>query len=199
MTTVPRRTKTSKLVEAFRTFRDAKNLAETNVAIANRLRDEVIMPGLKATGTAHGEQGQHLAIDLPEPIDGFTRLVRRANKSRAVDIDAAEKMLKKKGVFEQTQSASVTITGITADRLEELLTDLAKLKLEKKYGVLPQSQTSFSQELMYAVYQRQRQELQEREDKGEKLGVRERNKYISEADLDALIVTDTTYSFHPEK
>lgn len=201
MTKVPRRSTATapKIVTAFRDFRAAKNAEADAKAKHERLRDEVLMPALKAAGKAHGERGQHLAIDLPEAIDGFVRLVRRANESRAIDIDAAEKLLKKKGVLEKCQLASVSITGITADQLDELLADLAKLKIERKYGVVPMSHTAFSQEAMYAIYQRQRQELQEREDKGDRITAIERRKYLTEEELDGLIVTDTTYSFHPEK
>lgn len=201
MTKVPRRTAAPavKILKAFADFREAKNLEATAKATHEKLRDDVLMPALKAAGKAHGEKGQHLAIDLPEPIDGFVRLVRRTNESRAIDVDAAEAMLKKKGVLDQCQLSTITISGVTGDIVDELLETLAKLKLEQKYGVLPTCHTTFSQEAMYAIYQRQRQELEALEAAGKKIGVRERSKYITEAELDGLIVTETTYSFHPEK
>lgn len=213
MTKVPRRagasgttTKTpakaydpAPLAKIFADFRKQKNAAEAAVIEANRLRDEELMPALIKHGEAYGETGAHLAIELPEEIDGFVRLVRRANTSRLIDIDAAEKLLKKKGVLDQAKIVTVTITGVPATQLEELSAAIEKLRLERKFGVLPDISTHFDQTAMYAIHQRHRQELQDREEAGDKIGVRERSKYLTEEELDGLVVTETTYSFHPSK
>lgn len=190
----------NKIVRAFTAFRKQKNAEAAAKAAHEELRDRQLMPALVEYGRAHGEKGQHLAIDLPDEIDGFTRLVRRANTSTYVDVTAAEKLLKKKGVLEDAQVVSVMITGIPATRSEELLEAIEKLKLEKKFGVLPQVETSFSQEALYALHQRHRAEIQQLEEEaGKPLGVRAKSKYLLETDIDGLLVSETNYSFHPER
>ncbi len=181
----------------FVNFRKQKNLAAAATTEAERLRDKELMPALVEYGTAHGEKGVHLAIDLPEPVDGFVRIVRRSNTSTFVDVDAAEKMLKRKGVLQEAQMTTVVIT-VPATDSEELLTSLEKLKLEKKFGTLPQVETSFSQEAMYALHQRHRAEIEERTKAGEKIGVRALSKYLLEDDIDGLLKSETRYSFNPE-
>lgn len=188
MTTIQRRPKKTAsapakvdikaLVEAFTAFRRAKNTEATSKKEAERLRDEDLMPALIKHGHVHGEQGKHLAIELPEPIDGFTRLVRRANTSRLLDVEAAETLLEKKGVLEQAQQATLIVSGVPAEKLEEFRRAIEKAKLETFGSVAVDVQ--FSQERMMAYHQQNRDKLTEKE-------------------LDSLIIEETTYSFFPEK
>lgn len=210
MTTVRRRATAAKTptkkkfdpAEIAATFTEFRRL-KTAEAVAKegheKLRDEKLMPALIQFGEAWGEKGQHLAIELPEPIDGFTRIVRRTNVSRVLDIDAAEALLEKKGVLAEAQVATIRIDNIPGTVIDEVMEALAKIKLEKNFGLLPALDISFSQDGMYAIYQRQRQELQERIDAGERVSAAEKKKYLTEEELDALIEETETYSLNPEK
>lgn len=205
MTAVPRRKPVKKkfdmarFVQTFTDWNSERQREKDAKAEHERLRDELLMPALIEAGAAHGEKGQHLAIELPEQVGEYVRVVRRANTSTYLNIDAAEKLLKKKDVLPECQVVSVSITGIPATQLLELEAALAKLQLEKKFQVLPDIQTSFSQERMYALHQRHRQELEEREARGERITATERKKYLTAEELDGLIESTTNYSFFPEK
>lgn len=166
------------IVKSFTEFRAAKR-AET--AAKNKyesLRDNELMPALVAYGQAHGDKGQHLAIDLPEEVDGFVRIVRRSNTSNLLDLDKAEKLLTEKGILAECQVISVVIPDIPGTMLAELEAALKKAKLER-FGVVQVAQR-FSQDAMMAYHQKNRDEL-------------------TEDELDSLIVSETTYSFFPEK
>lgn len=166
------------LVKSFTQFRAAKRAEADAKSTYEKIRDNDLMPALVAYGEAHGEKGQHLAIDLPEEVDGFVRLVRRANTSHLLDVDKAEEMLAKKGILAECQTLSVVIPDIPGTMLEELETALKKAKLER-FGVVQVAQR-FSQDAMMAYHQKNREELTEEE-------------------IDSLIVEETTYSFFPEK
>lgn len=209
MTRVPRRTTAPKtpsktkfdpqsVVKTFAEFRRLKTVEALAKVAHEKLRDDKLMPDLLKFGEPYGEKGQHLAIELPEEIDGFVRLVRRANVSRLLDIDAAEALLKKKGVLEECQTGTITIRDIPGAIIDDVVDAIAKLKLEKR-GLLPTLDVAFSQDAMYAVYQRQRQELQERIDAGERITATEKKKYLTEDELDALVEETVTYSLNPEK
>ena len=166
------------LVESFTAFRAAKTQEAEAKKTAEQLRDETLMPALIEYGEAHGEKGVHLAIELPEPVDGYVRLVRRANTSRLLDVDAAEALLKGKGVLEECQITTVVIHVPTSQR-DALETALSKVKVDKLGGSLV-SETRFSQDAMYAYHQTHRDDL-------------------TETEIDGLIVEETSYSFFPER
>lgn len=191
MTAVPRRKPAKKaaaaakpkldlgaLVQKFAEFREAKNAEVIAKAQAERLRDNDLMPALIEYGEKHGEKGAHLAIELPEPVDGFVRMVRRANTSRLLDIDAAEELLEEKGILAECQTITVTIPDISGTQAAALEAALKKAKLDQ-FGVV-QVATRFSQDAMYAYHQKHRDVLTEEE-------------------IDDLIVEETSYSFFPEK
>lgn len=163
------------VVEAFTAFRAAKRQEAESKTKAEQLRD-TLMPVLEAHGQAHGETGAHQAIVLPEPVDGYVRLVRRANVSRLLDVDAAEKLCADKDVLGEVQTASLTLTGISTDDLDRLRALVPKLE---KFGEV-KLDVAFDQDKLYALHQRDRD-------------------LITEAELDALIVEETRYSFHPER
>lgn len=166
------------LVKSFTDFRAAKRAESAAKTTYEKIRDNDLMPALIAYGEAHGDKGQHLAIELPEEVDGFVRLVRRANTSNLLDIDKAEKLLEEKGILAECQTISVVIPDIPGTMLEELEAALKKAKLDR-FGVVQVAQR-FSQDAMMAYHQKNREKLTEEE-------------------LDSLIVTETTYSFWPEK
>lgn len=186
MTTVRRRSsavsKTTKgpdlgaLVKSFTEFRRLK-VAETAAKQQHeKLRDEELMPALVAHGQPHGEQGQHLALELPEPIDGFVRIVRRRNVSTSLDIDAAEALAEEKGVLQEVQTGSIRVDGIPADKLAGLEKLIAQLE---KVGTVD-VKVELDQDKLFAVHQADRER-------------------ITEAELDKLFVEDVRYSFVPEK
>lgn len=166
------------IVKSFAEFRAAKRAETAAKTKYESLRDNELMPALVAYGEAHGDKGQHLAIDLPEEVDGFVRIVRRANTSRLLDLDKAEELMTEKGILAECQTVSVVIPDIPGTMLAELDAALKKAKLER-FGVVQVAQR-FSQDAMMAYHQKNRDELTEEE-------------------IDSLIVEETTYSFFPEK
>lgn len=166
----------TKLATSFKDFRKLKNIEATAKKEHEALRDQLFMPDLEKHGRPHGENGAHRAIDLPEPVDGYVRLVRRANISSQLDLDAAEKLCADRGVLDEVQSTTITVTGISNADLAALQTVLRKLE---KIGTVEQ-RTDFDQDKLYALHQRDRE-------------------LITEQELDDLLVEDVRYSFHPEK
>lgn len=189
----------NKVVKAFTAFRKAKNAAADATKTADELKVETLLPALVEYGRAHGEKGQHLAIELPEAVDGFGVLVRRANVSRLLDIDKAEKMAEEKGVLPQVQLGVIGIR-LPATELPGLLRAIKAVVKEKELGKIAdvQSQAMFSQDALMAYHQQHRDEETAKET-AKKAGKRKPGPVISEAEIDALIVEETTYSFHPEK
>lgn len=182
MTTVRRR-KTARpqldmtrVVESFRAFRQAKNAEAQAKSTYEKLRDEALMPVVEQFGAAHGETGVHRAIELPEPIDGFVRLVRRANTSESFDIDAAEKLAADKGILEEVQTVSLRMDGIPATMLGKLRELIAGTGLEDFAPVLVD--VRLDQDKVYAAHARGQ---------------------VTAEELDGLIITETRYSFFPEK
>lgn len=174
------------VVKAFTEFRQAKNAEVAAKAIHERLRDSALMPAVVAFGRAHGEKGQHLAIDLPEEIDGFTRLVRRTKATPMLNIDRAEKLAEERGFLPEVQVTTVTITGVPGEKAAEVAALLEKAGLGE-YGLV-QVDTSFSQDRLYAFHQKHREPAK----KGDK-------RYLTEEEMDSFIDTDVSYAFHPEK
>lgn len=188
MTTVKRRPRAAtkpkldvpKLVQTFAEFRRLKVAESTAKSQHEKLRDSELMPALEAYGRAHGETGAHLAIDLPEPVDGFVRLVRRANVSRLFDIEAAEKLAADKGVLDEVQQTTFTLT-VRAEDAAAVRKAITALQSGSKVGDLELAErTELVQDALYALHQRDRD-------------------LITEAELDALIVEDVKYAFFPEK
>jgi hypothetical protein len=184
VTTVKRRRKAADQVDlapviaSFKEFRQHKNAEAAAKRGYEQLRDKVLMPVLERFGQPWGETGAHRAIELPEEVDGFVRIVRRANTSREFDLDAAEKLCADKGVLEQVQTVNVRMTGIPATKLAELRAALEEAGLEDFAPVL--IDTKLEQDLVYALHQRDRD-------------------LITAAELDELIVEETRYSFFPER
>ena len=186
MTTVTRRTPRKKrgpditeLAAAFAEFRRLKN-AETEAKRQHeKLRDDVLMPALVEYGEPHGEKGQHLAIPLPEPIDGLVRLVRRANTSTYIDVDKAEELATALGVLDEVQAGTVTFTYTgTPAEAEKVAKALRKAGVEEHAPVL--EHVAFSQDRLYAFHQANRD-------------------VITEQDIDDLLVTEVKYAFFPER
>lgn len=163
--------------EAFSRFRELKKAEALAKQGHETLRDEKLMPALEKYGEAHGENGQHLAIPLPEPIDGFTRLVRRANTSTYINIDRAEALAEERGFLPHIQTTTVTVR-VPAERLPAMAKLIASL--EKLEGAEVFTTTLFDQDRLYAYHQAHRDQLTEQE-------------------MDSLLDSDTRYSFHPEK
>lgn len=174
------------ITKAFTVFRQAKNAEITAKAVHERLRDTALMPAVAAFGHTYGDKGQHLAIDLPEEIDGFTRLVRRTKSSQFLNIDRAEALAAERGFLPQVQVTTVTITGVPAEKEGELLTLLEAADLGR-FGLV-QVRTAFDQERLYAFHQTHREPTT--------LGDAQ---YLTEGDMDSLLDTDVSYAFHPEK
>lgn len=182
MTTVRRR-KTSapkldmtKVVESFRRFREAKNAEAQAKSTYEKLRDEALMPVVEQFGQAWGETGVHRAIELPAPVDGFVRLVRRANTSESFDVDAAEKLVDEKGILHECQTVSVRMDGIPGDMLASLQQALEEAGLDRYAPVL--IDVRLDQDKVYAAHAR---------------------GHVTAEELDELIITETKYSFFPEK
>lgn len=166
------------LVAKFASFRAQKDLEAAAKKEHEKLRDEVLMPALVKFGQPHGERNVHLAIELPEPVGGFRRLVRRANTSRLLDIDAAEALLKSKGILQEAQTITITVTGIPGNSLAEA--EAFAEEFGDMEGVTAKVDVRFDQDKLYALHQRDRDT-------------------VTEAELDGLIVKETTYAFFPEK
>ena len=183
MTTITRRTKkgpdVTALVTAFTEFRRLKRAETESKKQHETLRDDVLMPALVQFGQAHGEKGQHLAIELPEPVDGLVRLVRRANVSTSIDVDAAEALATDRGFLKDIQAGTVTFsfTGTPA-QARKVATALRTAGVEEHAPVL--EAVRFSQDRLYAFHQEHRDKL-------------------TESDMDDLIVDEITYSFFPER
>jgi hypothetical protein len=185
VTTVKRRKPTSKvdlahLASIFAEHRRAKAAATAATAVANAKRDE-ITPIIEKFGTPHGDKGQHKVIELPEPVDGCTKLVRRANKSTFINVDRAEAMAQKGKFLEQIQEGRVTLMFAgdprTARQVLKQIKDSGLLEVD---GVKVGADQQFSQERLLAFHQRHR------------------DTKLTEKMLDSLYDTDITYSFNPE-
>lgn len=189
MTSVPRRKPRAaaskptfdkaKIASTFARFRELRNAADLAKKEHEKLRDEELMPALIAYGQAHGEKGQHLSIPLDEEIDGFVRLVRRANTSRFIDVDKAEAMATAGKYLSDIQVGRVAFVfeGTPAEA-RKVVKQLKAAGMED-HGPI-QSTDVFSQERLMAFHQKNRERL-------------------TEAQLDSLFVEETTYAFHPEK
>ena len=183
MTTITRRTKKGPdvpaLVTAFTEFRRLKRAEAESKKQHEALRDDVLMPALVKFGHDHGEHAQHLAIELPEPIDGLVRLVRRANTSTSIDVDAAEALAMSRGFLTDIQVGTVnfSFTGTPA-QAKKVAAALRAAGAEEHAPVL--GTVRFDQDRMYAYHQSHRDKL-------------------TESDIDGLIVDHVTYSFFPEK
>lgn len=176
-----------KIVKHFTRFRELKRAEKAAKEEHERLRDEELMPALIEYGQAHGEKGQHLAIELPEPVDGLTRLVRRANTSHYVDVDKAEEMAKKGGYLEDIQVGVVQFQFVgTPEEASVVRALLEKAKVEKYAPI--QHAERFDQDRLMAFHQTHREPTR----KGDK-------KVLTEDQLDSLMVEETTYSFFPER
>lgn len=186
----------TELVEAFSAFRAAKNAEAAGKKKAEDLRDETLLPALVKHGVAHGEKGVHLAIELPEPVDGFVRIVRRANTSRFLDVDKAEKLLADKGVLEECQTIQVSIAGIGGTQLKKL----KKLLEDSGLGELGDINIAvgFDQDRMMAYHQLHRDDETAKET-AKNVGARKPRPTLTAEELDALIVTETSYAFFPER
>lgn len=165
------------VVERFTEFRRLKRAEAEAKSQHERIRDE-LMPLLEQHGRAHGETGAHQAIDLPEPVDGLVRLVRRANVSAYFDLDAAEALAEEKGILPEVQTVTLRMEGIPATQLDALQKALKKAGLEDFAPVL--IDVRVEQDKVYAAHARD-------------------PKVITEADLDRLLVEETKFSFFPEK
>lgn len=182
MTTVRRRTRKIDMEELkllFAQQRDAKRAAAIETALANSLRDR-ITPIIERAGVAHGDKGQHLAIELPEPIDGCTRLVRRANSSTFINVDRAENLATRGKYLEEIQSGSLSLTfeGTPAEvrKVKAVLRKMGALDVE---GTVVNESQTFSQARLMAYHQRH-------------------PDVLTEKLLDGLYDTTTTHSFNPE-
>lgn len=184
MTTVKKKRKAAAapdlgdLVAKFVKFRANKDLEAAAKKAHEKLRDEELMPALVQFGQPHGEKNVHLAIELPHPVAGFRRLVRRANTTRLLDIDAAEALLRSKGLLQEVQTITITVTGLPGNSLVQAE------EFAREFGgmdeVTVKVDVRFDQDKLYALHQRDRGAL-------------------TEAELDGLIVSNTTYAFFPEK
>ena len=185
MTTVRRKSKTAEaldllaLAKKFAAQRVAKNAAAENTKVANTLRDE-IMPVIARVGVAHGEKGQHLAIELLEPVDGCTRLVRRTNSSTFINVDRAEDLAMRNGYLEEIQHAGISVGFVgTPAEIRKVKAVLRKLGVLDLPNADIEEKEQFSQERLMAYHQRHPEKL-------------------TEQLLDGLYDTDKTYSFNPE-
>lgn len=177
--TTPTKTRLSpaKLRELYAEHKRAKDAATAANAVAESTK-KTLMAELEANGVAHGEKGQHLAIALPEPVDGITTLVRRANKSTYINVDKAEALATEGGYLEHIQAGRVVLTfeGTPAEAR-------ALARKIRKAALVEEDQVSvdiaFSQERLMAYHQRHRDVL-------------------TEDMLDGLYETDVRYSFNPE-
>lgn len=194
MTTVQRRRPKAtrgpdmtKIVSTFTRFRELKRAEKAAKEEYEALRDNELMPALIEYGQAHGDHGQHLAIELPEPVDGLVRLVRRANTSRYIDVDKAEALAEAGGFLEDVQVGEVAFrfTG-TPEEARKVKALLEKAKVEQ-HGVL-EYRERFDQDRMMAFHQAHRAPAK----KGDK-------RFLSEDMIDSLVVEETAYSFFPEK
>jgi hypothetical protein len=167
------------IADTFRRFRELRTAADLAKQQHEKLRDEELMPALISYGQAHGEKGQHLAIDLPEEIDGFVRLVRRANTSRFIDVDKAETLAKAGKYLSEIQAGRVVFafegTPAEAKKVAKILKDAGV----EDFAPI-QTAEAFSQERLMAYHQKHRDKLTEKQ-------------------LDSLFVEETTYSFFPER
>ncbi len=183
MTTVRRRSSGAatpldlkKVVRDFADFREAKRAESAAKRVHESLRDRALMPLLERYGKPHGEKGAHLAIELPEEIDGFVRLVRRTNNREAFDVDAAEVLVEEKGILRECQTVSVRMDGIPGNLLEALRTAIDEADLERFAPVLVD--VRLDQDKVYAAHARGQ---------------------VTAEELDKLIINEPIYSFFPEK
>lgn len=167
------------VIDGFKAFRAARTTEATAKTTAEQLRDQ-LMPLLETFGQAHGETGVHRALDLPEPIDGFVRIVRRSNTSQYFDIDAAQALCAKKKVLDDVQTTTITLSfSGTAAEAQRVMDAVEDAGLEKM-GCTVDAVVYLEQDKVYALHQKS-------------------PEVITEADLDSLLVDDVKYSFVPEK
>lgn len=197
MTAVPRRRPAkpkgpdlASLAEKFRKYRQLRNAESLAKSEHEKMRDEDFMPVLEKVGVAHGEHGQHQAIELPEPIDGFVRLVRRANVSRYINVDKAEELAQHRGFLEDIQSGTVSFTFTGTPAEAHKLAERLREQGAEEFAPIHES-VAFDQDRLMAFHQQHRAPEAPR-GKGAM-------RYITEAELDGLFEEDTRYSFFPEK
>lgn len=187
------------LAETFRKFRTLKTTEAEAKKQHEELRDEELVPALVEFGEAHGDRGQHLAIELPEEIDGFVRLVRRANQTTLLDLDAAEALMTDKGILTDVQTGAIAITGIPADVMDELVEAITVLlKDTEVVDATLASRVAFDQDKMMAYHQAHRDEDAAKQT-AKARGKRKPGPLLTETEVDKLFVTETSYSFWPEK
>ena len=187
MTVVSRRGGASKkpalnmklVIESFTKFRTAKNDEVAAKATHESLRD-TLLPLVEAFGTAHGEHGQHQSIELPEAVDGFVRIVRRANVSELFDLDLGEKLAVKSGVLEDVQTTSITVTFAGTAAEAKLVMDAIETAKIEAMGATVTANVKVEQDKFYALHQRNRD-------------------LITAADLESCIVREIKHSFFPER
>lgn len=195
----PTKAQVAKVATAFAKFRKAKNAEAAAKQIADELKTESLLPALVDYGQRHGDKGQHLAIELPEPIDGYGVLVRRTNVSRLLDVDKAEELATEKGILPEVQVGLIAIK-VPASEHAGLLRAIKAVVKERELGKVAEVQaaTQFSQDALMAYHQQHRDEETALET-ARKAGKRKAKPTLTEAEVDALIVEEKTYSFHPEK
>lgn len=163
------------VIMAFTLQRQNAALAKKNKQEADVQRD-VLMPLIAEYGVPFGDDGQHRAIVLDEPIDGKTNIVRQRKVSRFLDLDKAEALAKRKGLLDKVQSITVTIADIPAEKAEALDAALAAAGLEI-FGDVVQQRT-FSQDRFYAAHQADRTK-------------------ITEKDIDRIMVEEESFALAP--
>lgn len=72
----------------------------------SELRDR-LMDALERHGYA--DDKGHLYIDLPEPIEGYTKVCRELRVSQSIDPEEAEKLLKERGLWKDCTDVVRTI------------------------------------------------------------------------------------------
>jgi hypothetical protein len=175
--TAPAAPKMSKAVrdtikKAFTTRLGSKDAIKDLTNESDAARD-VLMPLIQQYGVPYGDQSQHLAILLDEPILGKTAIVRQSRVVQSVDVDKAEKIATRKGVLDKVQTLSVSLDGIPAEKADALDAALKAAGLEQFADVIVRRE--FSQDRFYALHQTDK-------------------SAITEKDIDSILVDTVSYS-----
>jgi hypothetical protein len=108
------------LIQRVRAFVRLKNTVKALTEEQNKLRD-----GLAAVVESAGDEDEDGSqwLNLPAEVEGFASLKRERRVSRSLDMDAAERILKEKNLYEEC------ITHVPAVDEDAVMTALAQDKL----------------------------------------------------------------------
>lgn len=145
------------VIEAFRKNRALKATEAEAKKEHEKLRDDVILPGVKALGAPHGEKSQHLAIALDQPIGGKTHIVRRANKSTWLNVDRTDALVAELGIEKDVCQSTITVTYTGGIAYVEMLR--RKLAADGDLAPFIEVSTKVDQEMLYAYQQTHRDKM----------------------------------------